>query len=58
MEFTIDDIKTTIQATITELNNKESDLNQTINELNEQLTSKDSEIAEKRFYYFRIERIY
>ena len=47
MEFTIDDIKTTIQATITELNNKESELNQTISELNEQLTSKDSEIAEK-----------
>lgn len=47
MEFTIDDIKTTIQTTISELNNKESELTQTINELNEQLTSKDSEIAEK-----------
>jgi len=47
MEFNMDEIKSVIQTTITELNSKDTELNTQISELNQQLADKDNVIAEK-----------
>lgn len=47
MEFNMNEMKTIIQSTIIELNNKENELNTKISELNQTLLEKDSVIAEK-----------
>ena len=47
MDFNIDEIKATIQTTISELNNKAEAYETKISELNSQLAEKDNELAEK-----------
>ena len=47
MEFNMDEIKSTIQATISEMNEKSESYETQISELNSQLESKDVELAEK-----------
>lgn len=47
MEFNMNEMKSIIQSTIIELNNKENELNTKISELNQTLSEKDSVIAEK-----------
>lgn len=47
MEFNMDEVKSVIQSTITELNSKENESNAKISELNEQIVAKDTVIAEK-----------
>lgn len=47
MEFNMDEVKSVIQSTITELNNKEIELTTKISELNQELSQKDLVITEK-----------
>lgn len=47
MEFNMDEIKSTIQTTISEMNEKSESYETQISELNSQLESKDVELAEK-----------
>lgn len=47
MEFNMDEVKSVIQSTITELNSKENESNAKISELNEQIVAKDAVIEEK-----------
>ena len=47
MEFNMDEIKSTIQATISEMNEKSESYETKISELNSQIESKDAELAEK-----------
>lgn len=47
MEFDMNEVKSAIQTTISELNNKEKEFTTQISELNEQLSEKESLIADK-----------
>lgn len=47
MEFNMEEIKSVIQSTITELNNKNEEFDSQIAELNSTIAQKDSELAEK-----------
>ena len=47
MEFNMDEIKNTIQATISEMNEKSESYETKISELNSQIEAKDAELAEK-----------
>ena len=47
MEFNMDEIKSTIQATISEMNEKSESYETKISELNSQIEAKDAELAEK-----------
>lgn len=47
MEINMNEIKDTIQATISECNNKSADYENQISELNSQITQKDAELLEK-----------
>ncbi|MCD7996375.1 MAG: hypothetical protein LUH21_03980 [Clostridiales bacterium] len=47
MDFNMDEVKSVIKSTITELNSKENESNAKISELNEQIIAKDTVIAEK-----------
>lgn len=47
MEFDMNEVKSVIQTTISELNSKEKEYTTQISELNEQISTKDTTIAEK-----------
>lgn len=47
MEFDMNEVKSVIQATITELNNKEAELNNKVAELNQTISEKDATISEQ-----------